>query len=111
MKIRWEVGAAPTGPYRSFQRRAWPSAYYEGDKPAAWITCVDDYYPPNAKAGTHNPLNLYVADYSVRSAGGNCPWTRKHVIGTFATLAAAKAAFASLILKHPELMPKAEATQ
>ena len=26
MKIKWTVSPAPTGPYRSFQTRSWPSA-------------------------------------------------------------------------------------
>lgn len=28
--IYWKVDPAPTGRYRSFQRRNWPTAYYKG---------------------------------------------------------------------------------
>ena len=39
-KVKWKVASAPTGRYRSFERRGWPGADYEGDIPAASISMV-----------------------------------------------------------------------
>ena len=50
-RIIWKVDLPPTGKYRSFGRRAWPSAHYrdEQETPAVMITCKTDYSPQKAK--------------------------------------------------------------
>lgn len=67
MNIIWRVQSAPTGKYRSFERRGWPHAYYEDGAPAAMITCDrDEYVPSRVKTGEHAPLRVHIADHSVR---------------------------------------------
>ena len=100
MKIKWHVAAIPTGRYRSFERRGWPSAEYADGRIAAWITCADDYYPPDVRAGTHAPLILRVADHSIQ------PFKWRKMIVTFRTLAEAKVGFEKLLAQHPELAGK-----
>ena len=53
-RIIWKVDLPPTGKYRSFGRRAWPSAHYrnEQETPAVMITCKTDYSPQKAKEKT-----------------------------------------------------------
>jgi hypothetical protein len=99
----WKVAPAPTGRYRSFTHRGWPSAVYagEGDRIAASIACTDRYYPQDAKNGTHAPLTLRVADYSVT------PWQWRKVKAEFKTLQDAKDAFERVLKNNPELAPKA----
>jgi hypothetical protein len=38
LKIKWKVADAPTGRYRSFQSRSWPSASVN-DKQVAYVVC------------------------------------------------------------------------
>ena len=107
MKYKWKVDEPPTGFYRSFERRHWPSAHYVGGSPAAWLTCEDEYVPANVKEGKHAPLTLTVADYSITPTKENPrPWARRNHKTKFATLEEAKQAFKLLLQTHPELMPK-----
>ena len=107
MKIIWKVAPVPTGRYRSFEERGWPSAEYENQEPAAWISCPGkEYIPSEVKIGNHPPLILFIADYSERSNGGNCPWTRKRVKKSFLTLKETKEWFAEFIKKNPVIAKK-----
>lgn len=67
MKIVWKVADAPTGPYRSFQVRGWPVAFWgEPWKApvAALITCADDYHPRDVREGNHAPLTITVCHWN-----------------------------------------------
>ena len=99
--IKWKVASEPTGMYRSFNRRRWPSAEYADGRPAASILCEDDYVPCDVKVGNHRSLTVSVCDYSTRD--GNCPWTRRNMVRTFATLKEAKDAFSALVESKPEI--------
>lgn len=57
MKIKWVVGDKPTGPYRSFFYRGWPTGWV-GDHLVFAILCEDSYVPANARTGKHQPLKL-----------------------------------------------------
>ena len=103
MKIIWRVDPAPTGRYRSFSRRAWPSAEYEDGRFAANITCADEYHPEDVRNAKHDVLTVRVADWSVR------PWKARTMTSKFRTLAEAKKAFADLIEKCPEIAGEAAA--
>ena len=62
-KIKWEVQPAPTGHYRSFQRRDWPY----GRSPCNiffMISCEDKYCTADVKTGNHKPLKLLFRDDS-----------------------------------------------
>ena len=99
--IKWRVMEAPTGPFRSFQRRGWPKAdYCDMDNIAAMIECDDDYIPAKVKAGKHGPLRVRIADYR------ETPWKWRYLKASFATLQEAKDGFSAFIKKNPEFMPK-----
>lgn len=105
-KLRWTVDEAPTGPYRSFSKRAWPRASYGKDgKPAAHIVCVDSYRPANAKSGDHPPLSVHVAKWRDRD-GDSQTFDWRRLKAEFATLADAKAAAERFLDAHPEFAPK-----
>lgn len=104
-KLKWRVAEAPTGPYRSFSHRSWPSADYPDGNIAGFITCDDSYVPAQAKAGTHPPLHVYVSSYATaeqREAGAGT-FTNRHMKATFATLPEAKAALERYLAEHPEV--------
>lgn len=63
-KVIWKVAEAPTGMYRSFERRGWPVAHYADGSVAACISCEDDYCPRDVREGKHAPLTVRVADHS-----------------------------------------------
>ena len=102
MTYKWRVSLVPTGQYRSFDHRSWPSADYSDGSPAAHIVCEDEYAPSLVKEGKHGQLTIRVADYSAT------PWKWRRMKGMFTTLTEAKAAFSTLLADHPELMPRQE---
>lgn len=104
MKYQWKVDPPPVGQYKSFSRRGWPTAEYEDGQPAAWMTCEDEYRPACVVVGNHKPITVYIADYS--QPDGNCPWKRRRLRDTFATVHGAKEAFAMLMKSRPETQPK-----
>lgn len=61
-KLTWRVGEKPTGRYKSFQKRSWPSAEYPDGKPAITLHQVDgdSYFPGLSEALT---LEIRIADY------------------------------------------------
>lgn len=69
MKLKWKVAEKPTGLYRSFSSRGWPTAYYEGGHPAASISCEDAYVPARVRSGNHSELTVQIADWSTQGRG------------------------------------------
>jgi hypothetical protein len=107
MKIKWKVSSKPTGSYASFHRRGWPHAYFEGDKMAAQILCADDYHPPMVKAGTHGPLTIWIADYSiVPTKEKPSTWTWCKLVKTAATLQEVKERVEAFYKHNPQMLPK-----
>ena len=103
VKLKWQVGEAPTGKYRSFVKRSWPTASYKDtDRPALMIECEDSYYPAAAKTGQHKELTVMIADYSVTES--TFQWRR--LKARFAILDEAKAAGERFLNAHPEFLPK-----
>jgi hypothetical protein len=104
MKYIWKVSEAPTGPYRSFQKRGWPTAETPAGEVVATIGCVDDYRPADVKTGKHQPLILRVRRKTSTSEEiekfGGFRWLR--MIKEFATLDEAKAAFKRFVDNNPE---------
>lgn len=100
MKIKWRSQPAPTGRYRSFEKRGWPHAEYENGKIAASIECEDEYIASNVKTGSHGLLTVRVADYSVT------PWQWRKVKVKFETVEQAKAAVSSCLHQFSEFKPK-----
>lgn len=101
--IKWKVDPAPTGPWRSFKTRSWPSSEYPDGCPAGGIKCEDEYRPSDAKSGDHKPLKIFLIDYS--KPDGNCPWKRMVFSKPAATLKEAKERLEEYIRLHPEVMP------
>ena len=80
MKVKWKVSESPSGPFRSFTQRAWPSAEVNG-KAAFTISCADEYVPALVKKGTHAELLLHVAVYD---SEGKFKWQK--FVKRFSTL-------------------------
>lgn len=105
-KIKWKVSEPPSGKYRSFEPRGWPSAYFidKEQNPAGYILCEDEYIPKNVKTGNHRTLALYVADYSKSNAEtGRFVWRKAKKY--FTTLQEAKEALDRIYKKYPEILP------
>ncbi len=104
-KLKWRVDSPPTGRYRSFDRRGWPTADYPNGDFAASIVCADEYIPSKIKSGEHAPLEVWIADWNIppEERGKRGRWVRRKMKGTFPTLKAAQAAAQQLIDQHPEL--------
>ena len=103
-KLKWRVAPAPSGMYRSFFKREWPSAEYADGKAAVNLSCADDYRPADARSGSHAPLTIHVADYSVS------PWRWRTVQKRAATLAEAKLRALAVLEQHSNFVPT-ETTQ
>ena len=96
MKLKWKVDPEPTGRYRSFEGRAWPSAEYVDGRLAAFIVCSEDYRPRYVKTGNHPELAVKLYDYS------GAERVTKVLKARFATLAEAKAATAACLAANPQ---------
>lgn len=61
-KLKWRVGEKPTGRYKSFQKRSWPSAEYPDGKMAVMLYAAngEGYWPNLAETST---IEIRVADY------------------------------------------------
>jgi hypothetical protein len=103
IKLQWQVAEAPTGRYRSFQKRGWPHAVYKGtDNWAVAIYCDDSYVPAHARSGQHQELTVRVADYSANN--GSFEW--RTLKTRFKTLDEAKACGLAALEKYSHFVPK-----
>jgi len=64
--IIWKPQPTPikTTYHGSDPRRPWPAGFYKDGRRAAMLTCGTSYSPSVAWAGAHEPITVYVADYS-----------------------------------------------
>jgi hypothetical protein len=100
MKLKWKVSASPTGEYRSFQHRSWPTAEVIGVT-VAQILCDDDYTPARSRSeDRHGELTVMVANRN------ECPWKWRRMKARFTTLSDAKAATQQFFDAHLEWLPK-----
>jgi len=60
-KIKWEVSPAPTGQFRTFHWRGWPTGRTDCGM-TLLIGCEDDYVPKRVRSGDHRPLKLKFRD-------------------------------------------------
>lgn len=103
-KLVWVVAPEPTGRYRSFERRGWPTCWWGRDgKPAAFIECEDAYRPADVALGDHKPLRVVLCHHRHPEAGNS--WKRLRMKTSFETLAAAKQAVKDFLALHPEFAP------
>lgn len=104
-KIKWKVGSPPTGRYRSFEKRGWPSATIgPDDQPIASITCEDDYTPQRAKGGGHGELTVSIAVWQPRE-GNTDTFKWRTMKQRYQSLDAAKRAAEDFIIKYPSTWP------
>jgi hypothetical protein len=100
MKIKWIVAPAPTGPYKSFRNRGWPSAFSpDGNSAMFAISCSDEYVPKKVKNGWHKPLKLRIADHTGHING----WTWRTLNYEFSTLDELKQTAQKFADKNPHL--------
>lgn len=63
IKLKWRVQPAPTGKWRSFSKRGWPSAEYDNGQMAITLICDDAYVPAKVKTGDHREITVRIAKY------------------------------------------------
>lgn len=61
VKLVWRVGEKPTGRYRSFHKRSWPSATYAGTEEFAGFMVAVDGRGYTAREAETTELRVYVA--------------------------------------------------
>lgn len=61
VKLKWKVDPVPTGRYRSFVKRGWPSAYYPDGNNAVFLYAEEPYAPCFARAELRFPITIRVA--------------------------------------------------
>lgn len=105
-KLKWKVAESPTGMYRAFEKRNWPSASYPNGDPALYISCDDEYVPARVRTGEHAELHVSVAEWHVPREPKKAAFTWRRMKGTFKTLDAAKAAGENLLARLPHLWPE-----
>lgn len=92
--LKWKVVEKPTGRYRGFYNRGWPSCEHkESGRPLFRISCDDEY--TNGKP-PHAPLFLHIAIHSPEH--GEWRWHRWNK--SFSTLAELKIKAAELFEKN-----------
>ena len=64
VKLKWKVSEAPTGHYKSFANRSWPTADLEDGRVAFHLYSEDEYVPALVKEGKHTEIVISVADWS-----------------------------------------------
>lgn len=106
IKLKWTVEPAITGPYRSFFKREWPSADYNGEHVAS-IRCKDGYHPNLVKTGEHAELEVWVA---IRKPGKPV-WEKRRLSKRAATLAEAKELAAKFFEANPQCLGDIAATK
>ena len=81
---RWIVDPPPTGRYKSFHTRGWPSLIHtESGRCVAFLACRDPYEPWRLKTNDHAFIHIWLV-------GNKVP--NEKLDKSYATLALAKAA-------------------
>ena len=104
IKLKWQVAPAPTGRYRSFEKRGWPSADYETGQPAITLYCDTGYSASAAKSGEHGEITVAIAVWRERE-GLSPTFDWRRLKARFSTLQAAKEAAELFIGRNPGVMP------
>lgn len=102
MKIIWRVGDSPTGMYRSFSQRTWPSAADENGNAIAAMYHGESYTAQLAADAGENRIQVAIADWSDKKHGA---FTWKTLKQRFSDVKSAKAAVANFWEAHPEYHP------
>jgi len=97
IKYAWKVQSAPTGRYRSFERRGWPSAETPDGDTIAMLACKDEYTPYRVRTGDHAPIRLMI-----RVPKGNGQWGWGTFQHDFASMDEAKEFLKNYLARHPD---------
>lgn len=100
-KLIWKASEAPTGRYRSFQRRSWPTATWGKDGPMAvalYSFDNSDYVPRLAEL---IEIEIRVADHRT-----DPEWHWRKLKARGKGLKDAKRIAAAFFEAHPEFKPK-----
>jgi len=106
LKLKWRVDPVPTGRYRSFEKRGWPSAEYENQDAAVALYCKNEYCPADVKTGDHAPITIRVAQWrpkEERAKKGAFTW--RQFKKQAKTLKEAKELAKAFLEAHPEFHP------
>jgi hypothetical protein len=108
VKLVWKVAEAPTGRYRSFERRGWPTAYFGkvDGWPAAFLSCADEYRPAQVRTGTHQPITVALCHHQHPDKGSS--WKTFRLKAAAKTLDEAKKLVQEFYETHPEWLPTEE---
>lgn len=93
--IKWRVGEKPSGPYRTLQHRAWPSACFN-DRPIAMMYPLyrrESYSPAISEL---TDINVHVADYRCT------PWRWRKLSLAHRGVTSAKEAVKSFFELNPD---------
>ena len=85
MKLKWTVGEKPTGPYKSFANRSWPTAEYPDGDFAGSIAAVNgESYSPRIAETTELEVRVALRE---TDRGWNAGRLKKRVVGVKAAKA------------------------
>lgn len=105
MKLYWKVDEKPTGRFRSFGHRGWPTAYHDKEKNVVAAAIYCDMYRYDVRHVRNPPKDLElivrIADYSAKPA-----WKWRKARRTFSNLQDAKDFVEEILVKHPEIKPE-----
>jgi hypothetical protein len=109
-KLKWKMAEPPSGRFKSFHKRGWPSATMVGsDHPMVSIDCEDSYTPAIAKDGSHRELTVRIADWTKPTDSTQARWKWRTLKARFTSLEDAKAAAKKFLDTTPEFWPTEDA--
>lgn len=99
LKFKWRVREVPSGPFRSFQERGWPSAEVDG-KAAISLSSTASYEGVYYRGmRSPEPIRVHVADYRASRS-----FTWRTLRATAYTLKEAKALGEAFLRQYPEFL-------
>lgn len=104
LKIKWKIQEAPTGLYRSFQHRGWPTGEVNA-KPFVQLLCETDYSARVAKTGEHAEIAVLLADWSFKDKAKHGAFVWRRLKTRAKTLVEAKSLAQAALDAHPEFLP------
>jgi hypothetical protein len=105
-QLLWKVSSAPTGAYKSFEKRRWPVAYYKTGEPAVQLICDQDYNGRTSKA-ENLTIKVGIADWgtpSNKETGAGFTW--RYLKQRANSLSQAKMLASTFLQNHAEFVPK-----
>lgn len=111
VSLIWRVYPPPTGKYRSFEHRTWPSATYKSGLPAVQLICDENYSPRVARQDGLS-IKIGLADWSNPSnkqTGSRFTW--RYLVQRASNLNQAKMMAIKFLQNHQEFHPKPTVTE